>query len=187
MIPIVHPDKPTRVTITIGNTIFNALDGGREVDSEWSSEIWCRGWQRGLGSPNPPSFAPFYSTSTKAKLCSQQTRTWTTRRPRRWPDTGSPRIWIRSPDQTRTNRLQPQHPLCDLGHRERPTRGGSPYTGRLPDRHQFGPGDHRARFPRNHSRGSSNQILDWRKDRSGWTSPSPASREDSGRSGINTS
>ena len=32
MIPIVHPDKPTRVMITIGNTIFGALDGGREVD-----------------------------------------------------------------------------------------------------------------------------------------------------------
>ena len=32
LVPIVHPDKPTRVTITIGNTIFRALDGGREVD-----------------------------------------------------------------------------------------------------------------------------------------------------------
>ena len=32
LVPIVHPDKPTRVTITIGNTIFGALDGGREVD-----------------------------------------------------------------------------------------------------------------------------------------------------------
>ena len=28
LVPIVHPDKPTRVTITIGNTIFGALDGG---------------------------------------------------------------------------------------------------------------------------------------------------------------
>ena len=32
LVPIVYPDKPTRVTITIGNTIFRALDGGREVD-----------------------------------------------------------------------------------------------------------------------------------------------------------
>ena len=32
LVPIVHPDKPTRVMITIGNTIFGALDGGREVD-----------------------------------------------------------------------------------------------------------------------------------------------------------
>ena len=32
LVPIVHLDKPTRVTIMIGNTIFGALDGGREVD-----------------------------------------------------------------------------------------------------------------------------------------------------------
>ena len=160
---------------------------GERLIGEWSSGIYCRGWQRGLGSPNPPPFAPFCSTSTKAKVCSQQTRTWTTRRPRRWPDIGSPRIRICSPDQTRMNQLEPQHPLRDLGHRECPTRGGSPHTGRLPDRHQSGPGDHRAQFHRNHNRGSSNRILDRRKDRSGWTSPSPASREDSGRLGINTS
>ena len=32
VVPIVYSDKPTRVMITIGNTIFGALDGGREVD-----------------------------------------------------------------------------------------------------------------------------------------------------------
>ena len=32
LVPIVHLDKPTRVMITIGNTLFGALDGGREVD-----------------------------------------------------------------------------------------------------------------------------------------------------------
>ena len=32
LVPIVQLDKPTWVTITIGNTIFGALDGGREVD-----------------------------------------------------------------------------------------------------------------------------------------------------------
>ena len=32
LVPIVYPDKPTRVTITIGNTLFGALDGGRKVD-----------------------------------------------------------------------------------------------------------------------------------------------------------
>ena len=32
LVPIVHPDKLIRVTITIGNTLFGALDGGREVD-----------------------------------------------------------------------------------------------------------------------------------------------------------
>ena len=29
IVPIIHLDKPTQVTITIGNTIFGALDEGR--------------------------------------------------------------------------------------------------------------------------------------------------------------
>ena len=32
LVPIIHLDKPTQVTITIGNTIFDMLDGGRPVD-----------------------------------------------------------------------------------------------------------------------------------------------------------
>ena len=32
LVPIVHPDKPTRVTRTIGNTIFGGLSGERPVD-----------------------------------------------------------------------------------------------------------------------------------------------------------
>ena len=32
LVPIMHPDKPTRVTRTIGNTIFGALSGERPVD-----------------------------------------------------------------------------------------------------------------------------------------------------------
>ena len=34
LVPIVHPDKPTWVTRTLGNTIFEALSGERSVD--WS-------------------------------------------------------------------------------------------------------------------------------------------------------
>ena len=94
MIPIVHPDKPTRVTITIGNTIFGVLDGGREVDWGVVFRDMVQRLAKGVGKPKPTPFAPFCSTSTKAKVCSQQTRTWTTGRPRRWPDTGSPRIRI---------------------------------------------------------------------------------------------
>jgi hypothetical protein len=30
--PIVHPDKPNRITVTLGNTIFGALIGGRKVN-----------------------------------------------------------------------------------------------------------------------------------------------------------
>ena len=32
LVPIIHPEKPTKVTITLGNTIFGALEGGRKVD-----------------------------------------------------------------------------------------------------------------------------------------------------------
>ena len=32
LVPIVHPDKSTRVTHTIGNTIFGALSGDRPID-----------------------------------------------------------------------------------------------------------------------------------------------------------
>ena len=32
LVPIVHLDKPTRVTCTLGNTIFGALSGERIVD-----------------------------------------------------------------------------------------------------------------------------------------------------------
>ena len=32
LVPIVHPDKPTRVTRTLGNTIFGAISGERSVD-----------------------------------------------------------------------------------------------------------------------------------------------------------
>ena len=32
LVPIMHPDKPTRVTRTLGNTIFGALSGDRSVD-----------------------------------------------------------------------------------------------------------------------------------------------------------
>ena len=34
LVPIVHPNKPTRVTLTLGNTIFGAMSGERLVD--WS-------------------------------------------------------------------------------------------------------------------------------------------------------
>ena len=32
LIPILYPEKPTRVTVTVGNTIFGALLGERKVD-----------------------------------------------------------------------------------------------------------------------------------------------------------
>ena len=59
MIPIVHPDKPTRVTITIGNTIFGALDGGREVDWGVVFRDMVQRLAKGVGKPKPTPICPF--------------------------------------------------------------------------------------------------------------------------------
>ena len=32
LVPLLYPEKPTRITITVGNTIFRALSGERLVD-----------------------------------------------------------------------------------------------------------------------------------------------------------
>ena len=59
LVPIVHLDKPTQITITIGNTIFGALDGGREVD--WGIVFWdmAQRLAKGVGKPKPTPICPF--------------------------------------------------------------------------------------------------------------------------------
>ena len=69
LVPIVHPDKPTRVTCTIGNTIFGALSGDRLVD--WGkvfSELvqWLVG---AAGKAKPTPSAPSCTTFTSVKVC----------------------------------------------------------------------------------------------------------------------
>ena len=59
LVPIVHPDKPTRVTITIGNTIFGALDGGREVDWGVIFQDLAQRLAKGVGKPKPTPICPF--------------------------------------------------------------------------------------------------------------------------------
>ena len=53
IVPIIHPDKPTWVTITIGNTIFGALDSERLVD--WGVVFWDLALRLavGIGKPKP--------------------------------------------------------------------------------------------------------------------------------------
>ena len=58
LVSIVHPDKPTRVTRTLGNTIFGALSGDRTVD--WAiifMELINRLVGGGGGRPSPPPYA----------------------------------------------------------------------------------------------------------------------------------
>ena len=59
LVPIVHPDKPTRVTITIGNTIFGALDGRSEVDWGVVFRDMAQCLAKGVGKPKPTPICPF--------------------------------------------------------------------------------------------------------------------------------
>ena len=59
LVPIVHPDKPTWVTRTIGNTIFGALSGDRPVD--WG-KVFSELVQRlvgAAGKAKPTPICPF--------------------------------------------------------------------------------------------------------------------------------
>ena len=59
LVPIVHPDKPTRVTCTIGNTIIGAMSGERPVD--WAI-IFMELVNRlvgGAGKSKPTPICPF--------------------------------------------------------------------------------------------------------------------------------
>ena len=59
LVPIVHLDNPTRVTITIGNTIFGALDRGREVDLGVVFHDLAQRLAKGVRKPKPTSICPF--------------------------------------------------------------------------------------------------------------------------------
>ena len=59
LVSIVHPDKPTRVMITIGNTIFGALDGGWEVDWGVVFRDMAQRLAKGVGKPKPTPICPF--------------------------------------------------------------------------------------------------------------------------------
>ena len=59
LVLIVHPDKPTRVTITIGNTIFGVLDGGREVNWGVVFQDMVQRLAKGVGKSKPTSICPF--------------------------------------------------------------------------------------------------------------------------------
>ena len=59
LVPIVHPDEPTRVTITIRNTIFGALDGGGKVDWGVVFRDMAQQLAKGVGKPKPTPICPF--------------------------------------------------------------------------------------------------------------------------------
>ena len=59
IVPIIHLDKPTRVTITIGNTILGALDSGRLVEWGVVFRDLAQRLAAGVGKPKPTPIFPF--------------------------------------------------------------------------------------------------------------------------------
>ena len=59
LVLIIHLDKPTRVTITIGNTIFEALDDSRPVDWGVVFRDLAQGLAKGIGKPKSTPIFPF--------------------------------------------------------------------------------------------------------------------------------
>ena len=59
LVPIVHPDKPTQVIRTLGNTIFGALEGERPVDWAKISMDLVNRLVDGAGKSKSTSICPF--------------------------------------------------------------------------------------------------------------------------------
>ena len=86
LVPIVHPDKPTRVTRTIGNTIFGALSGERPVD--WS-KVFSELVQQlvgGAGKSKPTPICPFlyHLYECKGLLTEEEETDYTTAKELNW-------------------------------------------------------------------------------------------------------
>ena len=109
LVPIVHPDKPTQVTRTIGNTIFGALSRDRPID--WGkvlSELVQR-LVEAAGKAEPTPICPFLYHLYECKGLLTEEEEPTTPRPRSSTGTESHRNKIRtqtaesyaSPNQSR--------------------------------------------------------------------------------------
>ena len=60
IVPIIHLDKPTRVTITIRNTIFGELDGCRPVDWGLVFRDLVKRLVARAGKAKPTPHCPFF-------------------------------------------------------------------------------------------------------------------------------
>ena len=158
LVPIVHPDKPTRVTRTIGNTIFGALSGERLVD--WGrvfSELVQR-LDGGAGKSKPTPICPFlyHLYECKGLLTEEEETDYTTAKELNWyrissdrdQDSDSGVLWIEGLEPQRAptpinqvkrgNRFKKSHqtpglspPIRSIGEGSRPSsEGGRPLSTR---------------------------------------------------------
>ena len=59
LVPLLYPEKPTRVTITVGNTIFGALSGERPVDWGIVVKDLVQRLLSGMGKSKVTSICPY--------------------------------------------------------------------------------------------------------------------------------
>ena len=59
LVPILYPEKPARVTITVGNTIFGAFTGEREVDWALVIRDVFKKLLIGVGKSKPTPICPY--------------------------------------------------------------------------------------------------------------------------------
>ena len=59
LVPLLYPEKPTRVTITVGNTIFGALSGERPVDWGVVVKDLVQRLLSGMGRSKATSICPY--------------------------------------------------------------------------------------------------------------------------------
>ena len=59
MMAIVNPDRPSRITVIVANTIFGALSGDQRID--WGLVMWDQMVKmvNGIGKSKPSSISPF--------------------------------------------------------------------------------------------------------------------------------
>ena len=136
LVPIVHPDKPTRVTCTIGNTIFGALSGDRPVD--WG-KVFSELVQRLVGGARKAkstSICPFlyHLYECKGLLTEEEETDYTTAKelnryeipPERDEDSDSGVLRIARPGTTKSASTRQQGEEGQTGQEEPPS------TGRVP-------------------------------------------------------
>ena len=59
LVPILYPEKPARVTVTVGNTIFGAYTGEREVDWALVIRDVVKRLLTGVGKSKPTPICPY--------------------------------------------------------------------------------------------------------------------------------
>ena len=117
LISIMYLEKPTRVTVTVGNTVFGALLGDQPEIGGSSSMMWSPGWSDWCPRASLPWFAISCSTFTRRGKFSCR-RNWRPT-PLQWRWSSMTVLWIRNlirkglrhhhiPDPTDHGQLQHQ-------------------------------------------------------------------------------